>query len=63
MATPDPEGKGQTAEEKAAAEAYAAHLKTLPDAIKAWNDEQIAAAQAKAEAESVVNTDSDSYGK
>ena len=35
MATPDPSGSGQTAEEKSAAEAYIAHLAGLADAIKA----------------------------
>jgi hypothetical protein len=35
MATPHPEGLGQTAEEKTAAEAYLKHLETLPEALKA----------------------------
>lgn len=54
MATPDPKGLGQTAEEKAAAEAYIAHLAALPEAIKEQNAALLASTVATVESESDV---------
>jgi hypothetical protein len=45
-ALPDPKGLGQTAEEKAAAEAYIAHLATMPEQIAAYEAEHKKAVEA-----------------